>query len=94
MGGEGHAVGAWTPKCKAVTCCAQRVCKSHMGVCHRVCWRVSCRRVCVPDSFDTDYMKLIGFTLATSLLYTPQLRIPPSGLAFDNPTSSPGAETG
>lgn len=47
------------PKCRAVCdlLCAVDVCKSHMAVCHRVCWRVSCRCVCVPDNFDTDYMK-------------------------------------
>lgn len=44
--------------------------------------------VCVPVSFDKDYMKLIrGFTLATSVLYTPSSFLP-SGHAVANPTSS------
>ena len=74
--------------------CAVDVYKSHMRVCHRVCWRVSCRCVCVPDSFDTDYMKLIGFTLATPLLYTLQLPIPSLWTSLRQPHLFPGAETG
>ena len=47
MGGEGPVVGAWMPKCKAVTCCVQLVCVRVTWACVTVCAGVSLVGVCV-----------------------------------------------
>ena len=78
MGDSGSEVGAWMRSAGPfVICCVQSMCVRVTWVCVTVCAGVSLVGVCVPVSFDTDYMKLIrGFTLATSLLYTRQLPTP------------------
>lgn len=48
-GGSGAEVWLWM--CSALgICCVRNVCKSHMGVCHCVCRRVSRRCVCPRQS--------------------------------------------